>query len=82
MSQKPVTMEQLKQILQLKNDGVAIREIARRTGISRNAIKRYLLRLNVYSGDGNPTIPKHGNPSFRGMVTPPLAGGFLLGLSF
>ena len=45
MSQKPVTMEQLKQILQLKNDGVAIREIARRTGISRNAIKRYLLRL-------------------------------------
>jgi transposase len=45
MSQKPVTMDQLKQILQLKNDGVAIREIARRTGISRNAIKRYLLRL-------------------------------------
>jgi len=33
----------------------------------------------VYSGDGNPTIPQHGNPSFRGMVTPPLAGGFLFG---
>src|SRR3954451_2095998 len=38
-------MEQLKQILQLKNDGVAIREIARRTGISRNSIKKYLFRF-------------------------------------
>lgn len=50
MSQKPLTMEQLKQVLQLKKDGVAIREIARRTGISRNAIKRYLGRLEQ-SGD-------------------------------
>lgn len=51
MSQKPVTMEHLKQILQLKNDGIAIREIARRTGISRNAIKRYLCRLQPADGD-------------------------------
>ena len=51
MSQKPLTMEQLKQVLQLKKDGVAIREIARRTGISRNAIKRYLVRLEPPSGD-------------------------------
>ncbi len=29
MSQKPIVMEQLKQILQLKNDGIGIREIAR-----------------------------------------------------
>jgi transposase len=51
MSQKPLTMEQLKQVLQLNNDGVAIREIARRTGISRNAIKRYLCRLKPLPGD-------------------------------
>ena len=51
MSQKPLTMEQVKQVLQLKNDGVAIREIARRTGISRNAVKRYLLRLEPPAGD-------------------------------
>ena len=51
MSQKPLTMEQLKQVLQLKKDGVAIREIARRTGISRNAIKRYLSRLEPTAGD-------------------------------
>lgn len=47
MSQKPLTMEQLKQVLQLKKDGVPIREIVRRTGISRNAIKRYLYRLGA-----------------------------------
>lgn len=40
MSQKPVIMEQLKQILQLKNDGTAIREIARRIGISRNSVRK------------------------------------------
>jgi len=51
MSQKPLTMEQLKQVLQLKKDGVAIREIARRTGISRNAVKRYLCRLQPPSED-------------------------------
>ena len=51
MSQKPLTMEQLKQVLQLKKDGVAIREIVRRTGISRNAIKRYLYRLDSSADD-------------------------------
>lgn len=47
MSQKPVVMEQLKQILQLKNDGIAIREIARRTGICRNSVRKYLLLLKA-----------------------------------
>src|SRR5664280_2414281 len=51
MSQKPLTMEQLKQVLQLKKDGVAIREIVRRTGISRNAVKRYLGRLQAPADD-------------------------------
>ncbi|MGK2862777.1 MAG: helix-turn-helix domain-containing protein [Chitinophagaceae bacterium] len=50
MSQKPIVMEQLKQILQLKNDGIAIREIARRTGISRKTIRKYLLLLKADSG--------------------------------
>src|SRR3954469_7826701 len=45
MPQQPLTMEQIKQILQLKNDGIAIGEIARRTGVSRNSIKKYLLRF-------------------------------------
>ena len=47
MSQKPIAMEQLKQILQLKNDGVGIREISRRTGISRNSVRKYLVLLDA-----------------------------------
>ena len=39
-------MEQLKQILQLKNDGISIREIARRTAISRNSVRKYLSQLD------------------------------------
>ena len=46
MSQKPIVMEQLKQILQLKSDGIPIREIARRTGISRNSVRKYLVLLD------------------------------------
>ncbi len=56
MSQKPLTMEQLKQVLQLKKDGVGIREIARRTGISRNAVKRYLSRLEPPDGSISPQL--------------------------
>lgn len=51
MSQKPIVMEQLKQILQLKHDGIAIREIARRTGLSRNSVKKYLLLLKADSSN-------------------------------
>ena len=47
MAQKPITMEQLKQILQLKNDGIGIREIARRTGMSRNSVRKYLWQLDA-----------------------------------
>ena len=47
MAQKPITMEQLKQILQLKNDGIGTREIARRTGISRNSVRKYLSQLDA-----------------------------------
>lgn len=42
MAQKPIRMEQINQILQLHSQGISIREIARRTGISRNSIKKYL----------------------------------------
>lgn len=45
MAQKPIAMEQLKQILQLQADGVGIREMARRTGISRNSVRKYLSLL-------------------------------------
>ena len=47
MSQKPIAMEQLKQLLQLKNDGIGIREISRRTGMSRNSVRKYLALLHA-----------------------------------
>jgi len=46
MAQKPIVMEQLKQVLQLQADGIGIREIARRVGISRNSVRKYLLLLS------------------------------------
>lgn len=46
MAQKPITMEQFKQILQIKNDGIGIREIARRTGMSRNSVRKSLSQLD------------------------------------
>jgi transposase len=45
MAQKPIVMEQLKQLLQLKKDGIGIREMARRLGISRNSVRKYLALL-------------------------------------
>lgn len=45
MAQKPIAMEQLKQLLQLKSDGTGIREMARRLGISRNSVRKYLSLL-------------------------------------
>jgi len=48
MAQKPIAMEQLKQVLQLHADGISIREISRRAGISRNIVRKYLLHLNTH----------------------------------
>ncbi|ACU57544.1 IS21 family transposase [Chitinophaga pinensis] len=46
MTQTPIAMEQLRQLLQLHNDGVGIREMARRIGISRNSVRKYLCLLS------------------------------------
>ncbi|HTN38953.1 MAG TPA: IS21 family transposase [Arachidicoccus sp.] len=40
-------MIQIKQIRQLKKDNVPIMEIARRTGLSRNTVKKYLRKLGA-----------------------------------
>ncbi|MGH2612902.1 MAG: IS21 family transposase [Rhabdochlamydiaceae bacterium] len=50
MSQKPIAMEQLKQILGLYRQHISIREIARRVGVSRNSVKKYLRRIEEPSG--------------------------------
>jgi transposase len=47
MAQKPIAMEKLKQLLQLQKDGIGIREMARRIGISRNSVRKYLSLLTA-----------------------------------
>lgn len=44
MSAKTITMEQLKTILRLQQEGHSIKNIVRLTGLSRNTVKRYLKR--------------------------------------
>ena len=38
-------MDQIKQVLQLAQDGISIKEIVRRTGISRNSVRKYLHKV-------------------------------------
>ena len=45
MAQNPLSMEVIKQVLRLKQDDISIRETARRLGISRNSVKKYLIQL-------------------------------------
>jgi transposase len=53
MSQKPIAMELLKQVLQLRKDGVGIRETARLIGISRNSVRKYLDLLKARESDSS-----------------------------
>ena len=50
MSANPIAMEQLQQILQLKKSGYSLKAIARRTGIARNTVKKYLSKLEAFAG--------------------------------
>ena len=55
MAQKPIDMNLAKQIQQLHNDGVAIKEIVRRIGISRTTVRKYLRIMELLppaSGEG------------------------------
>ncbi len=41
MLQNPITMEHVKKVILLRRDGVPIKEIFRRVGISRNSVRNY-----------------------------------------
>jgi DNA-binding NarL/FixJ family response regulator len=45
MAAKPLAMEQLKQLLKLKQEGHSIKNIKRLCGLARNTVKTYLKRL-------------------------------------
>ena len=52
MAQKAIDMNRIRQVQQLRDDGVPIKEIARRTGISRKTVKKYLRKLEEAPGSG------------------------------
>jgi transposase len=56
MAAKAIRMEQLKQVLQLKQNGFSIKAIARTTGIARNTIKKYLSRMDTGNAVSNKEI--------------------------
>jgi transposase len=45
MAQKTIVMDLIKQVQQLRQEGVAIKEIVRRVGLSRKTVKKYLCRI-------------------------------------
>ncbi len=53
MAQKAIDMNRIRQVQQLRDDGVPIKEIARRTGISRKTVKKYLRKLEELPGAGD-----------------------------
>src|SRR5882757_5374501 len=53
MAQKAIDMNRIRQVQQLRDDGVAIKEIARRTGISRKTVKKYLRKLEEVPNPGD-----------------------------
>ena len=52
-------MNQVKQVQQLHQDGVAIREIVHRTGISRKTVRKYLRKMSTILAcqDDVPALP-------------------------
>lgn len=69
MSQKPVNMSQMKQVYQLWQDGISIKEIVRRTGISRKTVRKYLRRLKVLSiGEEAGKVSKMTDKQLAGIV--------------
>lgn len=47
MAAKALSMEHLKDILRLKNDGFSIKAIVRHTGLARNTVRKYLSAVNA-----------------------------------
>lgn len=50
MAQKTIVMSLIKQVHQLRQQGVAIKEIVRRVGLSRKTVKKYLRLMESLSG--------------------------------
>lgn len=58
MAAKPITMEQLKRIIHLRDEGHSIKAIVRLTGIARNTVKRYLEKQAAADGISSQSTEK------------------------
>ena len=61
MAQKTIVMNLIKQVQQLRQDGVAIKEIVRRVNLSRKTVKKYLCRIEtlpLQTDEGKPITDK------------------------
>ena len=47
MAGKTIIMSKLKQIIRLRNEGIALQTIAKAVSISRNTVKKYLRLIEV-----------------------------------
>lgn len=69
MAGKPKPMSQIKQLLQLHNQGKAIKYIARSLGISKNTVKAYLEKASLDKMD-IPSLLKLEDPVLEGRFHP------------
>ena len=75
MTGKPKEMSQIKQLLQMHQDGCSIKKITRTLGMSKNTVKAYLRKLTTNCDLSNdllklddPILEKHfhaGNPAYK-----------------
>ena len=75
MAGKPKEMSQIKQLLQMHQDGCSIKKITRTLGMSKNTVKAYLRKLTTNCDLSNdllklddPILEKHfhaGNPAYK-----------------
>ena len=69
MSQKPISMHSIKQIQQLWTDGVSIKGIVRRTGMSKNTVRKYIRALEPHLAAGKTeNVPKMSDKQLAEIV--------------
>lgn len=70
MAGKTITMSKVKQIIRLKERGVALQTIAKGVGISRNTVKKYL-RLIEIKGYSHQDLLDQEDEQLEGLLADP-----------
>ena len=74
MAGKTIIMSKLKQIIRLRNEGIALQTIGRAVSISRNTVKKYLRLIEIKGLDTGSLLQMEdheiGRASCRERVSP------------